>query len=124
MLRATPTDHLPILSGIQSAELCRLRATLSLAYYGSQDPDHILYGLINVFSDTRQVRLRSRRPFVRGIFGTTLPDLSSALLSGKILNGMRSTVKILPDSVFLWLGPIPGLLELAFPEQVGLSLIV
>ena len=39
-------------------------ATLSLAYRGSLDPDHILYGLLSGSSDTRQVRLRSRRPFV------------------------------------------------------------
>ena len=43
-LRPTPTDHLPILSGIQPAELCRMGATLSLAYRGSLDPDHILHG--------------------------------------------------------------------------------
>ena len=63
-LRPTPTDHLPMLSGIQPAELRRLGATLSLAYRGSLDPDHILYGLLSRSSDTRQVRLRSRRPFV------------------------------------------------------------
>ena len=63
-LRPTPTDHLPILSGIQPAELCRMGVTLSLAHRGSLDPDHILYGLLNRSSDTRQVRLRSRRPFV------------------------------------------------------------
>ena len=39
-------------------------ATLSLANRGSLDPDHILYGLLSESSDTRQVRLRSRRPFV------------------------------------------------------------
>ena len=60
----TPTDHLHVLSGIQPAELRRLGATLSLAYRGSLDPDHILYGLLSGSSDTRQVRLRSRRPFV------------------------------------------------------------
>ena len=65
-LRPTPTDHLPVLSGIQPAELCRLGATLSLAYRGSLDPDHILHGLLSGSSDTRQVRLRSRRPFVPG----------------------------------------------------------
>ena len=63
-LRPTPTDHLPVLSGIQPAELRRLVATLSLAYCGSLDPDHILYGLLSGCSDTGQVRLRSRRPFV------------------------------------------------------------
>ena len=63
-LRPTPTDHLPVLSGIQPAELRQLRATLSLAYRGSLDPDHILYGLLSESSDTGQVRLRSRRPFV------------------------------------------------------------
>ena len=39
-------------------------ATLSLAYRGSLDPDHILYGLLSGSSDTHQGRLRSRRPFV------------------------------------------------------------
>ena len=63
-LRPTPTDHLPILSGIQPAELRRMVATLSLAYRGSLDPDHILHGLLSGSSDTHQVRLRSRRPFV------------------------------------------------------------
>ena len=41
-------------------------ATLSLVHRGSLDPHHILYGLLSGFSDTRQVRLRSRRPFVPG----------------------------------------------------------
>ena len=36
-LRPTPTDHLPVLSGIQPAELRLMRATLSLAYHGSFD---------------------------------------------------------------------------------------
>ena len=53
--------HLPILSGIQPAEL---PTTLSLAYRGSLDPDHILYGLLSGFSDARQERLRSRRQSV------------------------------------------------------------
>ena len=63
-LRPTSTDHLPVLSGIQPAELRRIGATLSLAHRGSLDPDQILYGLLSGSSDTRQVRLRSRRPFV------------------------------------------------------------
>ena len=65
-LRPTPTDHLPVLSNIQPAELRRMGATLSLAYCESLDPDHILHGLLSGSSDTRQVRLRSRRPFVPG----------------------------------------------------------
>ena len=65
-LHPTPTDHLPVLSGIQPAEFHRMGATLSLAYSGSLDPDHILYGLLSGSSDTRQVRLRFRRPFVPG----------------------------------------------------------
>ena len=63
-LRPTPTDHLPVLSSIQPAELRRMGATLSLAHRVSLNPDHILYGLLSGSSDTRQVRLRSRRPFV------------------------------------------------------------
>ena len=63
-LRPTPTDHLPVLSGIQPTELRRPRATLSLAHHGSLDPNHILYGLLSGSSYTRQARLRSRRLFV------------------------------------------------------------
>ena len=52
---------------IQPAELCQMGVTLSLAYHGSLDPDHILYGLLSGSSDTCQVRLRSRRPFVPAV---------------------------------------------------------
>ena len=63
-LRPTPTDHLPVFSGIQPAELCRLGVILSLAHRGSLDPNHILYGLLSGSSDTCQVRLKSRCLFV------------------------------------------------------------
>ena len=43
-LRPTPTDYLPVLSGIQPAELRRQGATLSLANCSSLDPGHILHG--------------------------------------------------------------------------------
>ena len=46
-LRPIPTDHLPVLSGIQPDELHRMRAQLSLAHRRSLDHDHILYGLLN-----------------------------------------------------------------------------
>ena len=63
-LRPTPTDHLPVLSDIQPAELRQMGAILSLGHRGSLDPDHILYGLLSGSSDTRRDKLRSRRPFV------------------------------------------------------------
>ena len=63
-LRPTPTDHLPILWGIHPAELRRMGAIISLAHRGSLYPDHIFYDLLSGPSVTRQVRLRSRRPFV------------------------------------------------------------
>ena len=63
-LRPTPMDHLPVLSSIQPAELRRMGATLSLGYRGSLDLDHISYGPFSGPSDTGQVRLRSRHPFV------------------------------------------------------------
>ena len=66
-LRPTPMDHLPVVSGIQPAELCQMGVTLSLAYRGSLDPDHILYGLLSGSSDTCQARLRSRRLFVPAV---------------------------------------------------------
>ena len=63
-LRPTPTDYLPILAGIQPAELRRLGATLSLAYRGSLDPGHILHKLLAGSPDGYRERLKSRCPFV------------------------------------------------------------
>ena len=44
-----------------------MEARLSLARRGSLDLNHILYGLLSGSSDTRQVRLRSRCPFVSAV---------------------------------------------------------
>ena len=63
-LRPTPTDYIPVLAGIQPGEPRRLGATLSLAYRGSLDPDHILYELLAGSPDGYRGRLKSRRPFV------------------------------------------------------------
>ena len=63
-LRPTSTDYLPVLAGIQPAELRRLGATLSLAYRGSLDLDHILYELLAGSSDGHRERLKSKRFFV------------------------------------------------------------
>ena len=94
---------------------------LSLAYRGSLDPDHILHGLLNGSSDTGQVRLRSRRPFVPG--ARNLLDNLARLgirASEWTNHKSRSTVKMLPGSVLLCPGP-SGLLGWAYPEQLGLS---
>ena len=63
-LRPTPTDYLPILSGIQPAVLRRLEATLSIVRCGILDPDFILHGQLAKLPDLPQERLKSRRPFV------------------------------------------------------------
>ena len=57
--RPTPMDNLLMLSGIQPAELRRMRATLALAHRGSLNPNPILHGFLSGSSDTCQVRLRS-----------------------------------------------------------------
>ena len=64
MMRPTPTDHLPILSGIQLTELRRLGATLFLARRGTLDPDHILHCQLAGLPDVPREILKSRRPFV------------------------------------------------------------
>ena len=118
-LRPTPTDHLPVLSGIQPAELLRMGETLSLAYRGSLDPDHILHGLLSGSSDTRQVRLRSRRPFVPGA-RNFLDNLARLGIRASEWTNHKwkteSTVKMLAGSVFLCPRPVPGLLGWAYPE--------
>ena len=85
----TPMNHLPVLSGIQPAELCQLGATLSLAYRESLDLDHILYGLLSGSSDICQVRVRSRCPFVPAVQNLldNFARLGSVLLNGQTPNG-------------------------------------
>ena len=60
-LKPTPTEYLPVLSGIPPAELCRKAATLSLARQ-SLEPVHTLHNYFNRPMTKR--RLKSRKPFV------------------------------------------------------------
>ena len=62
MLAPQPTEDLPVLAGVQPAELRRLGATFSFANRAIYDPDHVLQ-LVGQ-QDAHQERLRSRRPFV------------------------------------------------------------
>ena len=120
-LRFTPTDHLPVLSGIQPAELRRLGATLFLAYRGSLDPDQILYGLLSGFSDALQERLRSRRPFV-SVARNLLDNLDGLGIRASEWKNHKWNVKYCENTsrlrVFV---PRTGLLGWACPEQLGLS---
>ena len=122
-LRPTPTDHLPVLSGIQPAELRRLGATLSLAYRGFLDPDHILYGLLNGSSDTRQTRLRSRRPFVPAARNLSNNLARLGIRTSEWTNHKWKTEYCENASRLRAFvpGPVPGLLGWAYPEQLGLS---
>ena len=63
-LRPTPTDNLPVLSGIQPAELRRKGATLSLTNCSSLDPGHILHGQLTEPQAASKERVKSRHPFV------------------------------------------------------------
>ena len=63
-LRPTPTEDLPVLAGIQPAELRRLGATLSLANCAMHNPNHVLHGPFVGQQDAHLGRFRSRRPFV------------------------------------------------------------
>ena len=57
-LRPTPSVYLPVLSGIQPAELRRQEATLSLANRSFLDPDHILHGQFHESLDVCRERLK------------------------------------------------------------------
>ena len=63
-LLPSPSIYLPVLSGIQPAELRHQGATLSLANRSSLDPDHILHGQFHESQDVCRERLKSRCSFV------------------------------------------------------------
>ena len=128
-LRPTPTDHLPVLSGIQPAKLRRLGMTLSLAYCGSLDFDHILYGVLSGSSDNRQVRLRSRCPFVSAArnlldnlarLGIRASEWKNYKWNAEYCENAFMKMKINFTSMLLCPEPVPGLLGWAYPEQLGL----
>jgi len=61
-LRTTPADNLPILAGIQPAELRRNGATLSLARR-VMEPGHLLHSALTRPSNANARCLKSRHPF-------------------------------------------------------------
>ena len=63
----TPTDNLPVLSGIQPTELRRQGATLSLANRSSLYPGHILHGQLTEPQAASKERLKSRHPFAPAV---------------------------------------------------------
>ena len=63
-LRPTATDNLPILSGIQPAELLCQGATLSLANRSSLDPGHILHHQLTESQAASKEKLKYRHSFV------------------------------------------------------------
>ena len=62
-LRPTPTDNVPVLSGIQPAEIRRQGTTLSLANRSSLNPGHIMHGQLTEPQAASKERLKSRYPF-------------------------------------------------------------
>jgi len=60
-LRPTPADNLPILAGIQPAELRRIGATLSLARR-AMEPGHLLHSTLTCPWSATARRLKSRQP--------------------------------------------------------------
>jgi len=97
-LRSTPADNLPVLAGIQPAELRRNGATLSLARR-AMEPRHLLHSALTCSSSAVARRLKSRHPFVLSAQQPiSLSDNNNIRRSGRITNRMRSGRITLQDS--------------------------
>ena len=98
-------------------------ATLSLTHRGSLDSDHILHGLLSGSSNTRQARLRSRRPFVPGARNHLDNLARPGIRASEWTNHKWKTEYCKNASRFRAFvpGPVPDLLGWAYPEQPGLS---
>ena len=105
----TPTEDLPVLAGIQPAELRRLGATLSLANCAVHDADHVLHGQLVGQQDAHLGRLRSRRPFalVAWKLFDSLSKLDIGVKQWTNINGTR----VLQGSVLSFPGSVQGHLE-------------
>ena len=64
-LKPTPTEFLPVLSGIAPAALRRENYIYRLVSKASQDPNHLVHKLVSDSQDLGRQRLPSRRPFSR-----------------------------------------------------------
>ena len=64
MLSSTPTDNLPVPSGIQPGELRRQGAALFLVNGSSLDPGHILHGQLTELQAASKEKLKFRHLFV------------------------------------------------------------
>jgi len=100
-LRLTPTDNLPILAGIQPAELRRRGATLSLGRH-AMEPGHLLHSALTCPSGAAARCLKSRHHLYlphnnSPVFLTTLTYVRH---SGRIINGTRSGRTIPQNSAF------------------------
>lgn len=78
-LRATPTNHLPVLAGIAPAEVRREAAMLALARKAQISESHLLHKIVT--ETPQHMRLKSRRPFAthaQELLRTTPTDISKA----------------------------------------------
>ncbi|KAJ8356904.1 hypothetical protein SKAU_G00196980 [Synaphobranchus kaupii] len=78
-LRATPTNHLPVLAGIAPAEARREAAMLALARKAQISESHLLHKIVT--ETPQRMRLKSRRPFAihaQELLRTTPTDISKA----------------------------------------------
>ena len=82
-LRPTPTDNLPVLSGIEPAELRRQGTTLSWANCSSLDPGHVLHGEQTKLQAVCKERQKSRYSFAARKLLHSLSELVSALPNGR-----------------------------------------
>ena len=105
-LRPTPADNLPILAGIQPAELRRRGATLGLR---AMEPGHLLHSVLTHSSGAAARRLKSRHPFVPAeqqlISFSDNNNIRAG--SGRIINGTRSGRTTRKDSAFSFPTPAP-----------------
>ena len=107
-LRPTPTDHLPVSSGIQPAELRRQGATLSLTNCSFLDPGHILHGQLTELQAARKERLKSKHPFAPAA-RKLLHNLSE--LGIRAAQWTQGTPRVCQRSVSTFLGSTQDLLE-------------
>ena len=106
-LRPTPADNLPILAGIQPAELCHRGATLSLGCR-AMEPGNLLHSALTHPSGAAARRLKSRHPFVPAAHNSLvfLTTTTYVRRSGRIINGTRSGRTPPQDSALQFQTPV------------------
>jgi len=121
-LRPTLADNLPLLAGIQPADLRGKRASLLCFAHRTMEPAHLIHPALTESLGGNARQLKSRHPFLPAAQLTVHLTTTYVRRTGRITNEMRSGWTTLGDSILSSPTSAPTLPGWLCQEQRGSDL--